>query len=357
MSKHGGLLRVSLVRSGSRATARFSYGYPRTMMTKPHYISNAWHPASGGGAIPVIDPSTGETFGELARGTEADIASAVAAARAAIGESFDGPWGRMSAALRGRLMLKLSAAVTERNEELAQIEARDCGKPLKPRAPTPRPRALFRVLRRRLRQAARRDASVPDRLHGADVARAARRHRPHHPVELSAADLRPLGRRRARRGQCLRRQAGRGRLPLAPARCRARGRGRLARRRAQRRHRARPRGGRGAGGASRHRSHLVHRLARRPARGRGRRRPSVTVPVTLELGGKSPQIVFADADLDAALPVIVNAIVQNAGQTCSAGSRLLVQRIALRGGAGRLGADASRRSAPARQASISIAGR
>jgi hypothetical protein len=49
-------------------------------------------------------------------------------------------------------------------------------------------------------------------------------------------------------------------------------------------------------------------------------------PVTLELGGKGPQIVFADADLDAALPVIVNSIVQNAGQTCSAGSRLLVER-------------------------------
>jgi len=41
-------------------------------------------------------------------------------------------------------------------------------------------------------------------------------------------------------------------------------------------------------------------------------------PVTLELGGKGPQIVFADADLDTALPVIVNAIIQNAGQTCSA---------------------------------------
>jgi aldehyde dehydrogenase (NAD+) len=49
-------------------------------------------------------------------------------------------------------------------------------------------------------------------------------------------------------------------------------------------------------------------------------------PVTLELGGKSPQIVFADADLDAAVPVIVNAIIQNAGQTCSAGSRLLIER-------------------------------
>jgi aldehyde dehydrogenase (NAD+) len=50
-----------------------------------------------------------------------------------------------------------------------------------------------------------------------------------------------------------------------------------------------------------------------------------TVPVTLELGGKSPNVLFADADLDTALPVIVNSIIQNAGQTCSAGSRLLVE--------------------------------
>ncbi len=46
----------------------------------------------------------------------------------------------------------------------------------------------------------------------------------------------------------------------------------------------------------------------------------------LELGGKSPQIIFEDARFDAALPYIVNAIVQNGGQTCSAGSRVLVQR-------------------------------
>jgi aldehyde dehydrogenase (NAD+) len=48
--------------------------------------------------------------------------------------------------------------------------------------------------------------------------------------------------------------------------------------------------------------------------------------VTMELGGKSPQIVFADADVDAALPVLVNAIIQNGGQTCSAGSRVLIQK-------------------------------
>jgi aldehyde dehydrogenase (NAD+) len=50
------------------------------------------------------------------------------------------------------------------------------------------------------------------------------------------------------------------------------------------------------------------------------------VPVTLELGGKSPNIVLADADLESAVPVIVNSIIQNAGQTCSAGSRLLAEQ-------------------------------
>ena len=48
-------------------------------------------------------------------------------------------------------------------------------------------------------------------------------------------------------------------------------------------------------------------------------------PVSLELGGKSPNVVFADADLDRAVPAIVRSLIQNAGQSCSAGSRLLVE--------------------------------
>jgi aldehyde dehydrogenase (NAD+) len=52
------------------------------------------------------------------------------------------------------------------------------------------------------------------------------------------------------------------------------------------------------------------------------------VPVVMELGGKSPNIVFADADLDLAAQGVSTAIFQNAGQTCSAGSRLLVERKA-----------------------------
>ncbi|WP_085991163.1 aldehyde dehydrogenase family protein [Oceanobacillus senegalensis] len=50
------------------------------------------------------------------------------------------------------------------------------------------------------------------------------------------------------------------------------------------------------------------------------------VPVTLELGGKSPNIVFSDCDVDKTVQGVVRAIIQNAGQTCSAGARLLVEK-------------------------------
>lgn len=50
------------------------------------------------------------------------------------------------------------------------------------------------------------------------------------------------------------------------------------------------------------------------------------IPLTLELGGKSPHIIFADADLDQAIPSTVRAFAGNAGQVCLAGSRLLVER-------------------------------
>jgi len=66
------------------------------------------------------------------------------------------------------------------------------------------------------------------------------------------------------------------------------------------------------------------------------------VPVSLELGGKSPNVVCDDADLDVALPVIVRAVIQNAGQTCSAGARLIAhERVydrVLAGGAERMSA-------------------
>ena len=49
-------------------------------------------------------------------------------------------------------------------------------------------------------------------------------------------------------------------------------------------------------------------------------------PLHLELGGKSPQVVFADADLDVAVPAMVSGITLNTGQICAAGSRVVVDR-------------------------------
>jgi aldehyde dehydrogenase (NAD+) len=54
------------------------------------FINGEWREAESGDSLPVVDPSTGEAFDSIARGTAADIDRAVAAARAA----YEGPWGR-----------------------------------------------------------------------------------------------------------------------------------------------------------------------------------------------------------------------------------------------------------------------
>src|SRR6185369_8100109 len=97
----------------------------RFQMAK-HFINGQWVQAASGETLPVIDPSTGEVFEQLARGNAVDIDRAVAAARAAL----NGPWGRLTATERGRILLKMSDLILARTEELAQLEARDTGKPL-----------------------------------------------------------------------------------------------------------------------------------------------------------------------------------------------------------------------------------
>ena len=91
-----------------------------------NFIGGEWVAGSSGETLPVIDPSTGEVFDQLARGSAADIDKAVAAARAAL----EGPWGRMTATERGRILMKMSVLILARHEELAQLEARDTGKPM-----------------------------------------------------------------------------------------------------------------------------------------------------------------------------------------------------------------------------------
>lgn len=82
------------------------------------------HPSSSGRTVPVIDPSDGQPFDEISLATP-DIDAAVDAAS----QCFNAVWSRTSAVERGRLLMKLSAKVAERANELAAIEQRDCGKP------------------------------------------------------------------------------------------------------------------------------------------------------------------------------------------------------------------------------------
>ena len=91
-------------------------------------IGGNWRPASDGRTLDMISPSDGQAFARIARGTKADVDAAVRAARHAFEE---GAWGKMTAVERGRLMTELGEAILANHEELSQLEARDCGKPMK----------------------------------------------------------------------------------------------------------------------------------------------------------------------------------------------------------------------------------
>ena len=295
-------------------------------MRKQHFIGNAWCEPSTGDYLPIIDPSNGNVVGDIARGTAADIDAAVAAARQAVGDTFDGPWGVLSASERGRLLYSLASAVQARVEEFALLEAQDTGKSIK----TARTDAIF------LARYLEFYAGACDKLHGDTIPfqtgfTVLTIREPHgvtghiipwnYPIQIFG---RTVGAALATGNACV----------VKPAEDASQSILRLAELAAEI---GFPAGvinvvtgyGHEAGSAlTAHRgidhisftgSTVTGRLVAQAAAERH-------CPVTLELGGKSPQIVFEDANLDEALPVIVTAIVQNAGQTCSAGSRLLVQR-------------------------------
>ncbi|WP_372825551.1 aldehyde dehydrogenase family protein [Polaromonas sp.] len=287
-----------------------------------HFINGQWVPASSGQTLPVIDPSTGEVFETLARGNAADIDQAVAAARAAL----SGPWSKLTATERGRILMKMSQLMLERVEALAQLEARDTGKPMS-------------QARNDIVVAARYCefyGGAADKVHGQQIPYLNDYHvvvlrEPYgvtahilpwnYPAQMfgrsvvpslamgNAAVLKPS------EDACLTplafcdiaREVG---LPDGALNV-VTGLGEEA----------------GAALTAHHDidfvtftgSPGVGMLVQKAAADR-------TIKCVLELGGKSPQIVFEDADLDRAASFTLKAITQNGGQTCSAGSRLLVQR-------------------------------
>src|SRR5437762_1662060 len=100
--------------------------WPAITTPPAHFIANRFVASNSGATLPMIDPSDGSAFAEIARGNAADIDAAVRAAMSA----RDGAWGKLAAAERGRLLSKVAVAIGDHADELALIEARDCGKPL-----------------------------------------------------------------------------------------------------------------------------------------------------------------------------------------------------------------------------------
>ena len=286
------------------------------------HIGGRWQSAASGLTLPLTNPSDGSLLAHIARGAAADVDAAVRAAQAAL----DGGWGLLSATERGRILMRMSHLVLEQADELARLEALDVGKPLK------QARADAVALARYLEFY----GGAADKVHGETIPfangyTALTLREPHgvtghivpwnYPMQIVG---RSVGAALAMGNACVLKPAEEACLTALAL--------------AQLAHEiGLPAGainvvpglGEEAGAAlSAHRgvAHLsftgsvaVGRLVQAAA-------ARHTVPVTLELGGKSPQIVFDDADLDAALPFLVNAGIQNAGQTCSAASRILVQR-------------------------------
>jgi aldehyde dehydrogenase (NAD+) len=286
------------------------------------FIGGKWVAAASGETIPVLSPVDGEAFGAIARGRDVDVDTAVRAAERAL----SGPWGRMTATDRGRVLSRLAQKIADNAEDLAQLEARDTGKPLTTA------RNDIAVLARYFEFY----GGAADKVHGQiipflDGYTVSVLREPHgvtghiipwnYPAQMLGRTLAPalaMGNAtvlKPAEDACLStlevaRLAAEAGLPEGALNI-VTGYGHEAG--------AALAGHPGVNFVTFTGSNEVGTLVQQAA-------AKNAVKCVLELGGKSPQIVFADADIDRAVPTIVKAIIQNTGQTCTAGSRLLVQR-------------------------------
>jgi aldehyde dehydrogenase (NAD+) len=98
------------------------------MQKYQHYINGEWSDASDGGTFQTLNPASEEIWAEVPAATEDDVNRAVAAANAAL---FEGPWGTMTATQRGKIMRNLADLVAAKSEHLGDVETLDSGKLLK----------------------------------------------------------------------------------------------------------------------------------------------------------------------------------------------------------------------------------
>ena len=285
-------------------------------------IGGRWIAPQTGDTIDLINPSDGSALTAIAAGGAADIDAAVGAARSA----FDNSWSQTTATERGRILSKLSALVLEHSAYLAELEALDVGKPLK------QAHADAVALARYMEFY----GGAADKLHGETLPyqqgyTVYTLREPHgvtghivpwnYPMQIIG---RSVGAALAMGNACVLKPAEEACLTaLAFADLASKAGlpdGVLN---------VVPGAGQSAGAALAAHGGIDHLSFTGSVRTGQQVQAAAAqhvVPVTLELGGKSPQVVFGDADLDAALPFLINAGIQNAGQTCSASSRILVQR-------------------------------
>jgi aldehyde dehydrogenase (NAD+) len=273
--------------------------------------------------IDVASPSDGKVFSSIPASNVADVDRAVRSAHEAF---HDGPWSRMPAVERGRCLTRLFQLVEKNGDELAALESRDTGKPVRQgRADVTATMRYYEFY-----------GGAGDKIHGdtipfLDGYTALTLREPHGVVAGIIPWNYPM--------QILARVAGAAlamgnTLVVKPAEDASLTTIRIAQLALEA---GVPEGvfnvitgyGRDAGAAlSSHPLVDYVTFTGSPMTGTAIQQAAAVNNrgVTMELGGKSPQIVFADADVEAALPVLVNAIIQNGGQTCSAGSRVLIEK-------------------------------
>jgi aldehyde dehydrogenase (NAD+)/phenylacetaldehyde dehydrogenase len=289
------------------------------------FIGGEFVPSASGKRFPTTNPATGEQLAEVAEAGREDLDRAVSAARGA----FEGAWGAMKPRERGRILIKAAEMLLARAEEFGRVETLDNGKPIFEAAKIDMPVAAealsyFGEYADKLYGdtfPARSDAFLmtlrePVGVVGAitpwnfPLLQAMWKIAPAlalgNAVVLKPASLTPLT---ALLFAGLLREAGLppGAFNVVP--------------------------GPGATvGAAMAEHPGVDKISFTGETGTGKtilRAAAGTVKrVSMELGGKSPNVVFADADLDAAAKGAINAIFYGKGELCSAGSRLLVERSA-----------------------------
>ena len=256
------------------------------------------------------------------------VDAAVAAARRA----FDaGKWATMAASRRAKVVYKLAQLIAERSGELALLEVRDNGKTIgtaKGELGAIVDAFEFYAGAATKNYGETLPPPLPTYL-ASDGARAGRRRRRDRSVELSAAARIVEGRAGVGGWMHDRPQALVGDAAHRDRARQDRARGGRTRGRAQRGHRCDARDRRVAGRAPGRRQDRLHWLDRN-GRTVAATAARTLKRVTLELGGKSPSVVFDDADVDAAVAGALYGVYYNAGQCCEARTRILVQSRNLR---------------------------